>query len=147
MAYINYMEVGKEVFVAGIGGVAAGYLHFQFLQPQFAGQQIAGINTATIVDIIVALVIGIATTMYVGPRNKLGMMFGYGLAGTILAIGLLQQFGIIPGGVAARARARIVRTPIGVAPVAVPRAGYLAPSGVVVNKHGTVPEIAPGTFA
>ncbi|MBA7489948.1 hypothetical protein ES702_00482 [subsurface metagenome] len=91
---VNYMEVGKEVFVAGIGGVAAGYLHFQFLMPQFAGQMIGPIKTTTLVDFIVALIIGIGSTMYL--EAGLPRLFGWGIAGTVFALGLMDQFGILP---------------------------------------------------
>ncbi|OYD16954.1 hypothetical protein CH330_01410 [candidate division WOR-3 bacterium JGI_Cruoil_03_51_56] len=105
MAYVNYMEIGKEVFVAGIGGVAAGYLHFQFLTTQFAGQMVGPIKTTTIIDFIVALIIGIGSTIYL-PKG-LGLYFGWGVAGTVFALGLMDQLGILPG--AAATRIRVVR--------------------------------------
>jgi len=144
-SYVNYMQVGKDVFITGIAGLAAGYVHFQFLGPRFVGQTIMGINVLTIVDFIVAFIIGIATTMY--TSNAMYRMVGYGLAGTLFAVGLMSQFGIIAGGVPA-ARLSPTRTGLNSIPFspAVPRASYLAAPGVIVNKHGTVPEIAAGTF-
>lgn len=141
MAYVNYVEVGKEVAVASIAGTVMGAAHFMFFAPQFAGQQIMGIKTSTIVDVIVAFVVGVATKMY--ARTKLGEIMGYGAAAVLGAIGILDQLGWLAAPAAARAT---VTAPTRVGVAGVPRASYLAPSGVVVNKHGTVPEIAPGTF-
>ncbi|MBA7493688.1 hypothetical protein ES702_04250 [subsurface metagenome] len=112
---INYMEVGKEVFVAGIGGVAAGYMHFQFLAPQFAGQMIGPIKTTTLVDFIVALIIGIGSTLYL--ERGLPRLFGWGIAGTVFALGLMDQLGILPTGVVPEAY-RLVSAPAVVAAAA-----------------------------
>lgn len=135
------MEVGKEVFVAGIGGIAAGYVHFQFLAPQFAGQMIGPVKTSTLVDVIVAFLAGIVTTMY--AKTALIKVLGYGLAGTLVAVGILDQFNML--GAPAAVRAFPMQVPLAPTGI-VPRASYLAPPGIVVNKHGTIPEIAPGTF-
>jgi len=90
---VNYMEIGKEVFVAGIGGVAAGYIHFQFLMPQLAGQMVGPIKMSLIVDFIAGLIMGIGSTMYL---EGLPRYLGWGLAGTVFALGLMDQFGILP---------------------------------------------------
>lgn len=109
MAYVNYVEVGKEVLVAGIGGTMAGYIHFMFLEPQVAGMApIMGINMATVVDLIVGFIVGIATTMY--ARGTLAKILGYGVAGTLVAVGLLQQLGVLPS---TTQTVRVVRTPTG----------------------------------
>lgn len=138
MAYVNYMAVGKEVLIAGIGGTIAGAAHFMFLAPQFAGQNIMGIKTSTIVDGVVAFVAGIATKMY--AKSIMGQLVGYGVAGTILAIGILDQFNLLGAPAVARLAVPAMQAPF------IPRASVLAAPGVVVNKHGTVPEMAPGTF-
>jgi hypothetical protein len=143
MAYVNYMEVGKQVFVAGIAGTAAGAVHFMFLAPQFAGQMIAGVKTTTIVDVVIGLIVGIVTTMYTRSWD-FGRLFGYGLATVFVAVGLLDQFNLFGG--TTTASVRTMATPVNPAMASVPRASYLAPAGVVVNKHGTVPEVAAGTF-
>lgn len=107
MAYpskVDYIEVGKGVFVAGLGGVAAGYMHFQFLQPYFAGQMIGPIKTTTIVDFIVAMIIGVGSTIYL--EKGLPRYLGWGVAGTVFALGLMDQLGILPG---APIPARVVR--------------------------------------
>jgi len=106
MAYVNYMEVGKTVLVAGIGATAAGYIHFMFLEPQFAGQTIMGINTTLIIDAIMAVIIGVVTVMY--ARTGLAQVLGYGVAGAIFGLGILQQLGVLA--VPAPA-VRVVRTP------------------------------------
>lgn len=141
MARVDYMEVGKEVLIAGIGGTAVGLVHFMFLEPQLAGQQIMGVNTATIVDVILAFVVGVATKMY--ARGASMKILGYGASAVLVTVALLRQFGIIAG--PAPAPTPTVG-PIAVGQGPIPRASVLAPSGVVVNKHGTVPEMAPGTF-
>lgn len=144
MAYVNYLEVGKEVLVAGIGGTIGGAVHFMFLAPQFAGQQLMGVKTTTIVDGIIAFVVAIATKMY--ARGVMSQIAGYGVAATLLAIGVLDQLGVLTTAPSPPvARLPSFSTPI-MPTQAVPRASYLAPPGIVVNKHGTVPEIAPGTF-
>lgn len=141
MAYVNYMEVGKEVFIVGLAEAAAGYIHIMFISPQFVGQTIAGINTLLIIDVILAFVVGIATKMY--ARDTVMQVAGYGMAGFLFAMGLLQQLGVFGTVPAVRARMPLAARPTA---AAIPRAGYLAPAGVVVNKHGSVPEIAIGTF-
>lgn len=148
MAYVNYMQVGKEVLVAGVGGTIAGAVHVMFLMPQFAGQQIVpGVPTTSVVDLIIAFVVGVATKMYV--RSVMGQLLGYGAAGMLAAVGILQI--VLPAftlGGMARSYSAPPQSVFAPGPLAnVPRATYLAPAGVVVNKHGTVPEIAPGTFA
>ena len=116
------MEVGKEVMVAGVGGLLGGYMHVMFLQPYFAAQMVGPIQTTTLVDLIVAFIIGVATTMYaVGPLAKL---FGYGLAGTLAAVGLMQQFGILP----TAAAVRVVRTPGAVRRVPTPARSRFTPT-------------------
>jgi len=126
MAYlskVDYVEVGKDVFVAGVGGVAAGYIHFQFLQPYFAGQMIGPIKTTTIVDFIVAMIIGIGATMYL--EQGLPRYLGWGVAGTVFALGLMDQLGILP----VAAATRVVRvTPFTAARTAVTTAAA-APRG------------------
>jgi len=107
MAYVNYMEVGKTVLVAGIGVTAAGYIHFMFLEPQFAGQTIMGISTTFLIDAIMALIIGVVTVMY--ARGGLAQVLGYGVAGAMFGIGLLQQLGVLP--FAPTASLRVVSTP------------------------------------
>lgn len=136
------MEVGKTVFVAGIGSTLGLATHFMFLQPQFAGQTIIpGVQTATVIDIIVGFIVGVVTAMY--AKGLMGRLAGYMIAGTFIGIGLAQQFGLL-GGAPVTRLARRVAPRVGAG--AIPRASVLAPPGVVVNKHGTVPEMAPGTF-
>jgi len=94
---LDYVEVGKNVFLSGFGGFGAAYLHYQFLAPKLPGT-IAGINKTTLVDIIIGMVAGVATTMYtvLSERDLLKILFGYTIAGTFVALGLMTQFGIGP---------------------------------------------------
>jgi len=120
MAYkVKYVTVGKEVLAATLGGSAAGALHFMFLGPQFPGQMY-GIKIATIVDFIIAFIVGVATTLY--AKTALTKLLGWGLAGTLGAIGLLAQFnlwGTTPvvrvARVATPVSANLTRTPIAAA--------------------------------
>lgn len=145
MAYVNYVEIGKQVFVAGIGGLAAGAVHFQFLAPRFAGQMIGPVKTSTIIDIVIGFIAGVVTWMYTDSWDLLRLL-GIGVAGSMVAVGLLDQFGLLAGATTARAVRTISAAPVNPTMASVPRATYLAPTGVVVNKHGSVPEIAAGTF-
>jgi hypothetical protein len=140
MAYVNYMEVGKTVLVAGIGATAAGALHFMMLQPYFAGQMLGPVKVSAAVDWIIAFIAGLATTMYT-DRWDLTRIFGFAATAFFAGIGLLDQFNLITGGGTTTAA---MTTPV--TSSMIPRASYLAPPGVVVNKHGTVPEVAAGTF-
>lgn len=144
MAYVNYMQVGKEVLIAGLGGTVAGAVHVMFLQPQFAGQQlIPGVPTTSIVDIIVGFIVGVVTKMY--ARSPMGQLIGYGVAGFLTGLGILQL--VLPAFAITGISAPVRMAPASMSfqpPVA--RASYLAAPGVVVNKHGSVPEMAPGTF-
>ena len=122
MVKLQYMTVGKEVLAATLGGSAAGALHFMFLQPQFPGQMY-GINISTIVDFIIAFIIGAATTLY--AKTALTKLLGWGLAGTLGAIGLLQQFNVW-GTPAPVVRVARVATPVRAnitAPVRAPAVG------------------------
>lgn len=146
MVYVNYMQVGKEVLVAGIGGTVAGAVHVMFLMPQFAGQQIVpGVPTTSVIDMVIGFLVGIGTKMY--AKTGWAQLIGYGVAGFLFALGILQI--VLPaftlGGAAMRfAPAPVITGPAGVSPQ---RASYMAPAGVVLNKHGSVPQFAPGTFA
>jgi len=146
LAYVNYMQVGKEVLIAGVGGTLAGAVHVMFLQPQFAGQQIIpGVPTVSVVDIVIGFVVGVLTKMY--AKTAIAQLAGYGVAGFLTGLGILQL--VLPAFGIQAAAPRYVAPQSVFAPSAiaqVPRATYLAPAGVVVNKHGSVPEIAPGTF-
>lgn len=145
MAYVNYMQVGKEVLVAGLGGAGIGLAHIMFLQPQLgAAQIIPGVSTLAVADIIIAFVVGVITAMY--AKTSMQKLIGMGAAGTLAAVGILSIAGqALPIGTQRVAISRAVPvSPMGRLGVA--RASYLAAPGVVVNKHGTVPEIAPGTF-
>jgi len=107
-AKVRYMEIGKGVIAATIGGTLAGAAHFMFLGPQFPGQYY-GVNTATIIDWIVAFFVGIGTALY--AKTPLTMLLGFGAAGTLATVGLLQQFGIIPTAVAPGIRVARVAAP------------------------------------
>lgn len=144
MAYVNYMQVGKDVLIAGIGGTVAGAVHVMFLMPQFAGQQIIpGVPTTSVVDMVIGFLVGVGTRMY--AKGTTGQLIGYGVAGFLFALGILQI--VLPaftlGGVRLSAPATVITGPPGVVPS---RASYMAPAGVVLNKHGSVPQFAPGTF-
>lgn len=141
MAYVNYMNVGKEVLVASLAATGAGAIHFMFLAPQFAGQMLGPVKMSTAVDAILAFVIGIATAMYTstwGP-TRIGGIAATGILG---ALAILDQFNLLT--TAAPATVGVPALPA--TSTLVPRASYLAPPGVIVNKHGTVPEVAAGTF-
>jgi hypothetical protein len=142
MAYVNYMEVGKTVLIAGIGATTAGAIHFMWLQPYFAGQMLGPVKVSAAVDWIIAFIAGLATTMYT-DRWDLTRIFGFAATAFFAGIGLLDQFNLLTGG-GTTTTATMTTTPV--ASSLVPRASYLAPAGVIVNKHGSVPEVAAGTF-
>ena len=138
------MEVGKTVLIAGLGGTAAGALHFMWLAPQFAGQMIGPVKTSTIIDLVVAFIAGIVTTMYTSSWDMIRIL-GFSMATLFAAIGIMDQFNLLtPATPAQVAAPQSVFAPSALAMV--PRASYLAPPGVIVNKHGSVPEVAAGTF-
>jgi len=140
MAYVNYMEVGKTVLVAGVGATTAGALHFMWLQPYFAGQMLGPVKVSAAVDWIIAFIAGLATTMYTTSWD-LTRIFGFAASAFFAGIGLLDQFNLLTPPATTAAMSTPVRTSS-----MIPRASYLAAPGVIVNKHGSVPEVAAGTF-
>ena len=142
MAYVNYMQVGKTVLVAGIGGTLGGALHFMFLAPQTAGQSYFGIKLTTIVDFIVAFIVGVLTWMYTSKWDYMRIA-GLSVSAFTAALGILDALGVMtqPAPAVSLANANAMRFSPNV-----PRASYLAAPGVIVNKHGSVPEVAAGTF-
>lgn len=140
MAYVNYMEVGKTVLVAGVGATTAGALHFMLLQPYFAGQMLGPVKVSAAVDWIIAFIAGLATTMYTSSWD-LTRIFGFAASAFFAGIGLLDQFNLLGGSTTSVAA---MSTPV--TSTMIPRASYLAPAGVIVNKHSSVPEVAAGTF-
>ena len=142
MAYVNYMQVGKTVLVAGIGGTLGGALHFMFLAPQTAGQSYFGIKLTTIVDFIVAFIVGVLTWMYTSKWDYMRIA-GLSVSAFTAALGILDALGVMtqPAPTVSLTNANATRFSPNV-----PRASYLAAPGVIVNKHGSVPEVAAGTF-
>ena len=143
MAYVNYMEVGKTVLIAGIGGTLGGAMHFMFLAPQTVGQTYFGVKLTTIVDFIVAFIVGALTWMYTGKWDYMRIA-GLSISTFLAALGILDALGIMTPSTPAVSMATNANA-MRFSPN-VPRASYLAAPGVIVNKHGSVPEVAAGTF-
>jgi len=145
MARLEWRNIATVSLVGAVAGTAGLALHYMGLAPWAAAQPawLPGIiSNIALVDIVAGIVLT-AAGIYMGGM-WLPILSGAGVA--LLGTGVYSAVTVAPAPAAAvrmGAPTRLAAVQPTVAPTAMP---YIPAPGTIVDRHGSVMEVPPGTF-